>query len=513
VDGFAVMNSSANDSRANFDVSNLPRQGMSLTPKKSDGDAFYRTDADGQASRFRAKRLKYAIVTALLSKGGAAMLQLVAIPITIRSLGVSGYALYAGMAAVVGWLNIPTISIGPALVVQMAAAAAAGDERAQRRLFTSAFFPIAVNVVLLSAGVLVMMLCYPMTRLFNSEFAGWEQTIYICLWIMGTIQLIQPLFAVVEAAQAGYQEQYVLNLRGLSGNLGCVVALVLIPYWPTLIYMVCAMQGPQFLSRLANSVWFFWRRAFLVPGLASFRWRDCRMLIGDGLLFSLAGTATAYLCHQFPVIALGWTRGSQASASFAAGITLITMAASVVSMICIPLWPAIADCVARHDYQWARRACRRVLLFTVGVALFVAAALAFAGAPLFAMCFGPSLVFSRSLPWWLGLYFIVLTWEQVHYYILVAMGKVAVSSSIYLSRAVLSILITSLVGGWADECYLFIVMSAVGATTTCPLFFYLLRRALSPACLEGTKTREGVPIRVLRRQAMASINLVGGAGE
>ncbi len=443
--------SAKSDSPASFRPFGRRRPTPGVAWDKAGNDAGHGVDRNGHAARFRVQRLKYAVVTALLSKGGTALLQLLAIPIAIRTLGVQGYALFAGISAVVGWLNLGSISVGPAFVVQMAAAAAREDPPAQRRLFTSVFFPVVVNVIVLSAGVLALMSWYPMTRLFNSEFAGLEHTIYAGLWMMGTMQLIQPLFAVVEAAQAGYQEQYLLNLRGVLGNAGSLALLMLIPRWPTVIYMVIAMQGPQFLSRLTNSLWFFLKRAFLLPRPASFRWRDCRSLVGDGLWFSLASTASAYLSQQFPVMILERALGANASALFAAGMSLAVMAIGVVSMICIPLWPALADSLSRGDAVWARGACRRLLTLCTAYGAVIGLALALFGKAIFRAWLGDALHPSDLYFVFLGIYLLLLVWEYVHYMMLVALRGVGLPSVLSVARAGISVaLIFWLIRGGAD---------------------------------------------------------------
>jgi O-antigen/teichoic acid export membrane protein len=404
-----------------------------------DGEAVgNHVHADQHASHFRAKRLKYAIATSLLSKGGTAMLQLVAIPIAIRSLGVHGYALYAGIVATVGWLGMAMISVGPAIVVQMAAAAAVGDERAQRRLFASAAFPIGVNTIILAAVVLILAsFCQP-TRLFHSDFADEADAIRICLWIMAAIQLTQPLFALIEAAQTAYQEQHFQNLGSLLGNLGCVASLALISYWPTVTYMVLAMQIPTFVSRLANAVWFFRRRAFLIPSVSSFHWDDCRSLVGNGILFSIAGTTAAYLCHQFPVLILGWTLGSLASASFAAGMSLIVVPFGIVSMICIPLWPAISDSLSRGNIAWVRLACLRLVSVCTAYGIVVGLILALFGRVIFRTWLGNTLQPSSSFFLSLGLYFPLLVWEYVHYMMLIGLRDIRLPSILYVTRGVVS---------------------------------------------------------------------------
>ena len=75
-----------------------------------------------------------------------------------------------------------------------------------------------------------------------------------------------------------------------------------------------------------------------------------RQLIGSGVAFSLATGFGNFLCHQLPVVFMGNRLPSDEAASFAVALNALLIAAGMVSMVTVSLWPAISDgrpCPAR----------------------------------------------------------------------------------------------------------------------------------------------------------------------
>jgi O-antigen/teichoic acid export membrane protein len=396
--------------------------------------------ASAHAEQHRARRLKYAIVTSLASKGSTAVLQLVAIPVAVRTLGTEGYASYANVTALAGLIGAATITMGPALAVRIAAAAAENAHGEERRLATSAILPVTLNALALVPVALLLAWCWPLGNSANGADGMAGPSLRIALAVMAGINLLQCLLAPVEAAQLGYQEQHLLNLRGLAGNL-ITAAAVLAMAWlrPSVLGMVIAMFVPQAVTRLANAAWFLEHRPFLLPRWSNFSWPTCRMLLAEGVLFTLVGGAGAYLCHQFPVLILDRLhRSAQTVASFAAGVGLVLAGIGVITMLCVPLWPALADSLSRGDTVWAVRAYRRVLLFAMTYAALIGGGLALFGGQICRVLFGHAVQPSAAFCALLGAYFVLHAWEYVHYMLLLGMKCIALPSLLYLVRALLT---------------------------------------------------------------------------
>jgi len=403
-------------------------------------------------AEFRIQRIRYAAVTSLGSKVMTVTVQVLALPIAIRALGSERFALYAMLAALLSWVGLANIGIGPALVLGIAAAAARGERVAEARLFTSAWVPVLCFAVVLGLGIGVVIQLMPVANTFGANYAQYVVVIRLGLLILLGSMLLQALLSVIEAAQVGYQEQYILNLWTTLGGLFTLAALVSVAkLTPTVIAMILAVNAPPLMARLLNSVRFMNGRPHLKPRREAFDWSESKSLLVSGLAFSLVGLGS-FLNHQVPVVIVGRTLNTLATATFAAVMNVFMIGFGMVSMVAIPLWPAISDSVARGEVSWVRKAYHRLLSYSMLYAVLVCVVLILAGRPIMRLWFGQGIDPSQSPMAWLGFYFVLAMWEYVHYMVLVGLKRIRVPSLIYLGRSLLTVVLVSLlIPKWGNE--------------------------------------------------------------
>jgi O-antigen/teichoic acid export membrane protein len=330
------------------------------------------------AAKFRSLRFKYAVATSLGSKVTTSVVQLVALPIAVKALGTEQFALYAMLAAAVGWLGLVNIGVGPVLTVNIASAAAQGDNGAEKRLLASALIPILFAVCITGIVVYLSVYFIDVAVIFGNNYSRYPNVIRIGVSILAGFALLQIILSVVEAAQSGYQEQYKQNLMAMSSNIfsiGAIIAAAI--FYPTVIGMILAVNIFPFLFRVLNAFLVFRKRPFLIPSIKYFNFSDCKSLLYNGFAFSMAGGLGNFLCHIFPVVLVGRILNANSSTSFAVAMNALIIASGILSMVNIPLWPAISDSLARADIGWARRAYYRTLIYSMGYALIIGVAFFF----------------------------------------------------------------------------------------------------------------------------------------
>lgn len=392
-------------------------------------------------STFRVQRIQYAAATSAVSKAITMAVQVIALPVAIRALGQERFALYAVLAASLGWLGMANIGVGPPLAVGIAEAAARDDEKTQSTLVSSAFLPVFCLVTVLGCGLLALLPLIPVGRILGANFARQADTARTGAAVLLILVLTQALLSVTEAVQTGHQEQYVLNSWAAAGNLVSLVALLATAaLWPSVISMIAAVHIPPVLARLLNSGFFLSRRHHLIPRLSGFNWLSARYLLGNGVIFSLAGTLGNFLNHQYIVVLVGRMTTAQITSTFAIVVNVFMLAFGMLSMIAIPLWPAIADSLGRGDALWAQRAYRKTLVYGLLYGCVFAFTFSLIGKQILALWFGPAVMPSSTLLWLTGLYFVVDTWEYIHYTILIGLRRIWAPSLIYLCRSVLTVL-------------------------------------------------------------------------
>ena len=433
------------------------------------------------AANLRSTNFRYAVASSLASKVTTAAVQIIAMPIAAIALGSHGFALYAMLTAAVGWLTLSNLGIGPTLVVRLAAAHVNGDLEAERSIFSSAFFPaFIISAAVSIAGVLVIWML-PIHNIFGPLYIADTHTIRWGLTALVTMFFLQANLSLFESAQAGYQEQFVQNIIATISGIPCILAvLILAKQSPTPVDLILALNVPLVLFRCGNAAWIMSRHKHIYPSLTAFRWPICKELVQNGAIFSLAGGVGNFLAHILPVILIGRAFNSEVSASFAATMNAIILASGVISMLSTPLWPAIADSVARGDRDWARKAYGRLLWSVMAFGLLTALFLAVKGDWLFHVWFKGQINPSQNLIFAAALYFLASCWEIAHFTILVGLHKIAVASMLVCIRAVLGIFATMIFLGVGNEANSFIIMFiAIICVDFIPLRLLVLRKLSS----------------------------------
>jgi O-antigen/teichoic acid export membrane protein len=423
--------------------------------------------------------MRYAMMSSLGSKVVSVALQLLALPVAIHALGHEQFALYSMLAAAAGWVALTHIGIGPGLVVTLASASVDGDESTETGIFTSAFLPVLVLSLVAALAYAIGSPFLLTPTVFGEQYQAYAGTIRTGVAILVGLTLLRTVLSVVESSQAGYQELHLVNLRGAVGNLISLVVLLLLPrLGPTLINMILAVNLPLLFAQLVNAISFFRRRPYLAPKFSRFDRRICKALVGQGVAFSLAGTLGNYLNHQFIVIQVGRLLDAYSTAAFAASISAFLLAFGMVTMISMPLWPAIADGLRRGERRWISNVYRKVLLTAMLYALTVSLVFAVAGPELLRLWLRGTIVPSTSLMVAVGVYFVLDTWEYVHYMVLIGMGKIATPSFLYVARSLLVVVAAPVLIGRYGEVGAVIALCISVVLFTGATFPYLVYRGI-----------------------------------
>lgn len=315
----------------------------------------------------RTRRLTLALGTSIVAKALAAVVQLVAIPLVINRLGVQSYVAYAAMIAVSAWPGLITLRHGPAFVGRVSQLVAQAKLTDVRRLVWSGAIAVTATATAGAAitGTLLIVLPLRDVLLLDAGVDGFG--LVGALAILICLNLMQAPLAPLEEAQAGMQENHILNLRDLAANALTLPLMVFgFRYWPSFVFLAVAMNVPRAAMRFVNALLLMKRHPALRPSPQAFALKHYLPLALDGAAFTLAAGASAYLCHQAPVLFGARLLDADATASLAATLQLLLQAFAVVAFLAVPMIPAVRDALARDDIEWARRAISRVFWCILG---------------------------------------------------------------------------------------------------------------------------------------------------
>lgn len=388
-----------------------------------------------QQAPLRERRLRLAIGYSLASKIANAALQILSLPVAAVALGNHGFSLYVLMIAAVGWLSLLNLGLGAPLVKRISIASAVGRREDLRALLDSALIPNLLVSNLIAVIFLAIVWTGPVELLLGRQYVSDLIQARIGLTVLAIFFIIQSNIGIFESVQVALQEQHFTNLSAAIGaGVAFFAVLLVAKYSPSPVLLLCAVFFPPLVLRAANAVLLLMRHPGVAPGFNSFRFSVTRSLLGEGLIFSLAGGAGNFLAHVFPIFMIGRTGNSLETANFAAVMNSIIISAGLLGMITTPLWGALADSHARKDLSWIIRAYRKLQIFGIGIGLLVATAYAFIGEWIFSVWYRGVISPDHLLLTMAGLYFLLLCWENVHWTMLVGMGEIKRATLIYFMR-------------------------------------------------------------------------------
>lgn len=422
-----------------------PSSSIDQAPAEAEG-VVRSHDAEG-TNRDRA--IKLSVVVAAISKMGALLLRLVSIPLAIKILGLEYFGAYTVIVMAVWVIDVLHIGVGPALTRQIAKAVASGNRALERTAFSTAFF-LSAGLTLV-AGVIAAAIFFsiPVPQLFGEKFAPMAGTMQRAIAIALVILVIEAICSIAEMARDGYQETRINYGWGAAGNV--VAALILlsgIRFFPSIEFLLIAVNGPIALAKLGNLIHLFRDRPWLFPGFHRFKRALVRPLALEGGQYSVTYILSALIEYNLFAFLIGRFVGPEAVGVFNVMVTIHFSITSIVMMYSGPLWPAMLDAHERNDLHWIRSRARLSIWITLGFSLLCTAGLVAFGPWALSLWLGDNFSaaapsgfqITRSVLALFSLYLAVHLWRHIYQVLTLGTGSVTNVCYVLVAEATLLVI-------------------------------------------------------------------------
>ena len=382
----------------------------------------------------RDKRIVQAAISSIVAKGGGLVMQLVAIPIVVRTLGVEGFGVFSLVSSVLGFIAFAQFGIGGHLTQQIAHRLSTRDFEGIRKLTWTAL--ALVSLVALVFCSLLGLVCqlWGLEWLWGSAYIQNEEVLkwgFYCVLVIGCGTLVGN---TLSGCQAGYQELHIGSLYAGAGNSFAAIGLVVAAYGlvPDLRQFWVVLYGLPLLVLIFNIIHLLYRHQEL-------RWRtgavDLRLV---GSLFKVGGgfmvvqTVLPLIQRDGSRIALAHQGDIVQVAHLSAFLQVSTIVGGLLAMFTTPIYGAIADAAARNDRIWI--VTRLYQVRWLGLILGTGTSLTsyFFGPWILKMWLGSGVLFDGLECLYYALYFSVTALVHVNHVFLLAQG--------YLKNAVMACL-------------------------------------------------------------------------
>ncbi|WP_440980286.1 lipopolysaccharide biosynthesis protein (plasmid) [Sphingomonas pseudosanguinis] len=383
-------------------------------------------DVHAERRAFRAGRVRLAFFTSAGSKALGLLVQFLAVPLAVRSLGPERFGLYTMLVSALVWIDLGRLGIGPGLTRELALAWNRDERERERTIFSNAMFFLFGMAGLIGIALLLGYHAGAahLDVVFGPSVERYRGEIVAGIAVVGLFLVAQVIFSAGEAARSAYQDDFINNLMNALANLASLLLVFWVALWmPTIWAFALAVFGAIALGKGVNLALLLTRsRPYLFP-----RWRfvdrgSFRLLLGSSIAFWVAQVAVL-LMHNLSLVQLGQSVGAQALTPFAVVFRLLQLLSTAVLMISMPLWPAITDAAVRGDREWIVASYRRLVTMALLFSGAVAIGIALLGSTLIPLWAGATVQVDPMLSALLGAYFVIWMWNHCHSTVLFGLGR------------------------------------------------------------------------------------------
>lgn len=326
----------------------------------------------------RTRRLVRAVGTSLLSRGLAALVPLVTVPIALTQLGASGYGAWSAALALTAFAMFADLGLGVGLMTRLAGALADKDYKVARTLVSSGYAAVATTVLVAGIALLVSPLFVDWSVVLGGEPEDTEvQEIALVTLALFLVNVLVALIVRVQYAAQRISHSNVWQGAGAVAGLSAVLLATVTN--PGHVGYILLASGVPIIVGATNSVVFFVRagRSY-APSFRHVQFRVAASLARLGskfllvtVLMGVALTTDNWIVAQ--------THPLEEVPDFAVPARVFALLGVLVSIVTIPLWPIAVEALRRRDREWVVSTTRQMVWITTGTVAVVAVALVILG--------------------------------------------------------------------------------------------------------------------------------------
>ncbi|HLH37381.1 MAG TPA: oligosaccharide flippase family protein [Alloacidobacterium sp.] len=315
-----------------------------------------------------------------MNKGIMVLVNLLAIPITIRYLGAESFGIWTTITTALTMLLVLDLGIANSLTNFISEAYARNDHEHASRYTTTA---LAVMTCIAGLLGIVGWFLWPHMHwdaLFHVSSAIQPGTVSRAVAAAFIIFLIDLPSRLAVKVLGGYQELRTANIFAIVGSILNLAGIVLmVKLRAGLTAMVACTTGALVGADLLCLLWLInVHKPWLRPRIAHLDRSAARRMMQMGTEFFILQIAGLVVFNSDNLVIAHYL-GPAEVAPYSVAWRLVGYAAMVQSLLIPALWPAFSEAFERGDMAWVRQTFRRTMWITMGTAFGFSVLFALAG--------------------------------------------------------------------------------------------------------------------------------------
>lgn len=385
----------------------------------------------------RTALIKKNIAGSLLIKGWSCIVQFLIVPLSLQCLTKYEYGIWLTINSILMGIDAIDVGLGNGLRNRLAEAMALDNRNMARQQVSTTFFMLVMIMLPLIILFVVSMQFVDCNALMNvsPELVPNIRGILVAsVAIMGSTFI----FKFIGNMYMGLQLPAINNLLVVLGqtvSLGVLFVLSLLGHSSLMTVAVAFTASPLLVYLIAYPVSFLGKYSILAPSFRFFDMESLRSLFGLGMKFFVIQVSGLMLFMSSNVI-ISHVMNPAEVTPYQIAYRYFSILYMLFAIIASPLWSATTDAYTKGDWDWIRRAMRKMnMLLVVSVAFVM---LMIVVAPLFYhLWIGDKVEVELSLNIMMAIYSYMLVVSNSYSYILMGIGKIRMILIVTVSEMII----------------------------------------------------------------------------
>lgn len=406
--------------------------------------------------------IKKNVIASFLIKGWASLVQLLLVPLTLSCLGTYENSVWLTIYSTLLLVDNLDIGLGNGLRNKLAIYLSHDDNEKAREMVSSTFFMLAMiitPVALLIIGFVLTVDCYP---LFNFD-ATKVPDLNVLLIVTTVLVCTTFVFKFLGNFYMGLQMPAINNLLVTLGNtlsLVCVSIIYLTGIHSLLLVGIACTMSPLLVYLVCYPITFYGKYKHLRPKWSSVKLSSVREMSSLGVKFFVLQISGIILFFSVNLI-ISHLYNPEVVTPYQIAHRYFNIALLLFTIICVPYWTATTDAYERRDFEWIKRANRKLNKFMLLITLLIVVMILASGF-VYSIWIGDKAEIPFYLTVMCGLFQLLLLYSMRYSFVLNGIGALRIQLIFTAIAAVSYILLVCLIAYLdADFIWLLVVMCAV----------------------------------------------------
>ncbi len=380
------------------------------------------------------KQIKWSFVF----KGFAFLVYYISISYQVKILGTELYGVWATLLSIVTWVVFFDFGLGNGIKNYLTKALAKENIQEAKEIIMTGYIAIAIISIILYLVILLFVNAFDMTRLFNTQLLSDRQLKYIVVVLFGFVFLHfiisfvkQFIFAIQKNALNEFEQFLFYSLL-----LGMLI-YIYHRQEHSILAVVLAYGISLIASKLILTAVFFTKNRHLIPSFKNFQKNIMSKLMNVGIAFFTLQLVYIFILLSDKVIITQLLGPSQV-APYDIVYRVMSVVLVLHGVVNAPMWSAYTEAYNKNDIHWIKKNLRKMNYFIIVLIVLVGILVLFYR-KIVLLWIGEQIPIQTSLVWSMGLYVIIVAWNNNHAFFVNAINKIKWQLYAYTIGAIVNI--------------------------------------------------------------------------